>query len=184
MHMRQPADVRLLPGYTLIELMLGLALLGILLTWGVPNFVDLYQRNLIATQTQRLMGDLFHARSEAIKRNKPVVICRSQDASHCTPSSTSQADWSMGWITFVNEDEDKNRDPDEPVLRRGGTVPGPLSVQFNHWWRMTFRPNGGAGNGTFTLCDQAGNEYRITVYHSGRTRVSKSKADSSTCPAP
>lgn len=177
------ADGRLPYGYTLIELMLGLSLLGILLSWGVPNFVGLYQRNLLGGQTERLASDLYLARSEAIKRNTPVVICRSDDASNCTPSSSSRADWGIGWIAYVNDDHDKDRDPDEELLRARGALPGQISLQFNRWWRLTFRPNGRVGNGTFTLCDPDRNEHRITVFLSGRTRIDKRPMGNSRCPA-
>jgi len=178
---RSPA--RFIGAYTLIELMISLALVGILLSWGVPNFVGLFQRNLLTTQADILMSHLFYARTEAITRNLPVVICRSANASNCSQSSSSKADWSMGWLVFVNSDGDKARDPDEPVLRVGNTVPAPISVRFNQWWRITFRPNGGAGNGSFTLCDGLGNSRRITVYRSGRTRATQMVSNEEDCPA-
>lgn len=182
MHLRHSADMRLRHGFTLIELMIGLALIGILLSWGVPSFVNLYQRTLLASQTGRLASDLFHARSEAIKRNLPVVICRSEDASSCASDGSSRSDWSVGWITFANKDDDKVRDPDEDVIRIGAPVPRKLSLHFNHWWRLTFRPSGRAGNGTFTLCDAEKNQQKIVVFLSGRTRISRQRDASKGCP--
>ena len=179
---RYRADARLPHGVTLIELMVGLTLVGILLSWVVPSFIGLYQGNLLAAQTERLVSDLYHARSEAIKRNLPVVICRSDDTINCTPSARSEADWGIGWISFVNRDNDKFRDAGEQLLRVGTAVPEPVSLQFNHWWRLTFRPNGRAGNGTFTLCDPDRNQYKITVYMSGRTRISKQREAAEGCP--
>jgi len=179
---RYRADGRLPHGVTLIELMVGLTLVGILLSWGVPSFIGLYQRNLLAAQTERLASDLYHARSEAIKRNLPVVICRSIDTANCTPSSQSVADWGIGWISFVNRDNDKIRDPGEELLRVGTSVPERVSLRFNRWWRLTFRPNGRAGNGTFTLCDPDRNQYKITIYLSGRTRISKQREAVEGCP--
>lgn len=169
-------------GITLIELMVGLALVGILLSWGAPDLIGLYQRNLLSAQTERLVSDLYHARSEAIKRNLPVVVCRSDDAANCTPSSHSLSDWGIGWISFVNRDDDKFRDEGEELLRVGTSVPKRVSLQFNHWWRLTFRPNGRAGNGTFTLCDPDRNQNKITVYMSGRTRISRRREAEFGCP--
>ena len=183
MDTRHRSPARDISAYTLTELMIGLALVGILLSWGVPNFVGVFQRNLLSTQTDLLVHHLFYARTEAITRNLPVVVCRSENARNCTPSSSSKADWSMGWLVFVNTDNDKTRDPDEPILRVGNAVPAPISVHFNQWWRIKFRPNGGAGNGSFTLCDGLGNNRRITVYRSGRTRVTKINTDEEFCPA-
>lgn len=169
-------------GFTLIELMVGLTLIGILLSWGVPSFIGLYHRNLLAAHAERLTGDLHHARSEAIKRNLPVVICRSSDFSGCTSDSNSRSDWSIGWISFVNADRDKVRDDDEEILRVGESLPPQLSLHFNRWWRLTFQPDGRVGNGTFTLCDPGRNQHKLTVYLSGRIRKSAQRKASSGCP--
>ena len=182
MHLRHSADMHPLHGFTLVELMIGLTLIGILLTWGVPSFVNLYQRTQLAAQTGRLASDLYHARSEAIKRNLPVVICRSENSSSCAQGGSSHSDWGIGWITFVNKDDDKVRDPDEDVIRIGASVPKTVSLHFNRWWRLTFQPSGRAGNGTFTLCDPEQNQRKIVVFLSGRTRISRQRNASKGCP--
>ena len=169
-------------GVTLIEVMVGLTLVGILLSWGVPSFIGLYHRNLLAVHSDRVKGDLQHARSEAIKRNLPIVICRSSDARHCATDSSSESDWSIGRISFVDADRDRTRDDDEELLRVGNPVPPQLSLRFNQWWRLTFQPDGRAGNGTFTLCDPERNRHRITVYLSGRIRFSSDRNAGSACP--
>lgn len=169
-------------GITLIELMVGLALIGILLSWSVPNFIDLYHRNLLAVHSERLTGDLHHARSEAIKRNLPVVVCRSSDSASCAEDPNPRSDWSIGWISFVNADRDKVRDDGENILRVGAPVSSRLSLRFNRWWRLTFQPDGRVSNGTFTLCDPERNRHDITVYLSGRIRVSAQRNSGSGCP--
>ena len=178
----QPA--RVFRAYTLIELIISLALIAILLSWAVPRFVDTFQKNLLTTQSYRLMNDLFHARSEAIKRNLPVVICRSRDALSCEHSNKSDADWSIGWISFVNADQDKLRDSDETILRIGAAVPAQISLHFNQWWRFTFSPTGVSGSGSFTFCDKLGHHgRRITLYRSGRARISSTGPELTDCPA-
>ena len=149
---------------------------------GVPGFVDLYRRNLLSAQTERLLSDLHHARSEAIKRNRPVVVCRSEDGTTCAPTRRSLSDWGSGWISYVNLDDNKSRDAGEVLLRVGSAMPAHLSLRFNHWWRLTFKPNGRAGNGTFTLCDPDLNQHKITVYLSGRTRISRRREAPEGCP--
>jgi type IV fimbrial biogenesis protein FimT len=171
-------------GYTLAELFVGIAIAGILLAWAVPNFIDLYQRNALTTQTNRLFSHLVYTRSEAVKRNLPVVLCRSDDGSSCLRSSAAQTDWSMGWIIFVNTDDDKVRDPEETLLRAGQALPPEITLHFNQWWRVTFRPSGRSGNGSFTLCARSGHQKRITLFLSGRTRLSEPTTDECTSPQP
>jgi Tfp pilus assembly protein FimT len=164
--------------------MFSLALLGILLSLGVPAFLNIYERNLLVAETESLLGDLYHARSEAIKRNQTVVICRSKDAASCAPSDRRDADWGIGRMTFVNADSDGIRDHSETLLRVARPTPERVTLRFNHWWRITFGPDGRTGNGTFTLCDRTGNERAVTIYLSGRIRLSKRVPGDGSCPTP
>jgi type IV fimbrial biogenesis protein FimT len=72
-------------GFTLIELMVTMAVLVILITIGVPSFNDLVQNQRVKTAVSELHSSLIFARSEAIKRNAEVTITR------------NGASWSNGW---------------------------------------------------------------------------------------
>ena len=159
-------------GLTLVELLITIALIGILLSWGAPDFINLYRNNALTSQANTLLAHLMHARSEAIKSNLPAVICRSADGDNCLSSPGARADWSMGWIIFLNADEDKTRDSEEPMIRVEDKLDSSLSLQFNRWWRLTFQPTGRTSNGTFSLCGSNGKGRLITVYMSGRFRLS------------
>lgn len=171
-----------LGGITLIEILITLALIAILLAWAVPDFVGLYQRNVLTSEANTLLTHLMHTRSEAVKRNLPVVICRSEDGYSCLRSTSSRADWGVGWLIYANTDDDKVRDPAEPVIRVGNRLPSNISLHFNQWWRLTFKPTGRTSNGTFTFCDPQANSRRIIVYRSGRFRVSNPDADGTANP--
>ncbi len=171
-------------GLTLPELLIAIVLLGILLSWGAPNFIELYQRNALTTEANRLLTHLMHTRSEAIKRNLPTVICRSEDGISCVASTRARTDWGMGWLIFANSDKDKLRDETEPVIAVGARLHPALSLNFNQWWRLTFQPTGRTANGTFVLCSQNGDARLITVYRSGRFRLSNPQREGSTNPCP
>jgi len=161
------------PGFSLVEMLITLAILGLLLAAAAPAFVSMARENRLASEINLLLADIHLARLEAIKRNQDVVLCRSADGRQCTPSSGMRADWSIGWIVYVNADQDKTRDADEPLLRaREGPRPG-LRLHFNQWWRVAYHPDGSAKNGTFTLCDPRGAAHAraLTLYYTGRPRI-------------
>lgn len=61
-------------GFTLVELMITLAVMAILLTVGIPSFQSIFQSNRLATQANEMIGSINLARSEAIKRGANVTI--------------------------------------------------------------------------------------------------------------
>jgi len=111
-HMRLPRS-RSHGGYTLVEAMVVVALLGILTAVATPSFVSLMQRNRAAGEINSLIGDLQFARSEAIKRGLPVSLCTSSNGSTClgTPN------WHSGWIVFTDPAKSGSVGGAEALLR-------------------------------------------------------------------
>lgn len=66
---------RLSSGFTLIELMITLAVVVVLVTIAIPSFRDLLARNELTTTTNAWVGAITAARAEAVKRNQTVVLC-------------------------------------------------------------------------------------------------------------
>jgi len=165
-------------GFSLVEMVVTLALAGVLLASAAPSFLDLVHDHRITTQINLLVTDVHLARIEAIKRNRDVVLCRSADGQQCDRGG-ADADWSGGRIVFVNLDGDKRRDPGEPLLQVRAALPGNLSLRFNQWWRVIFHPDGGAKNGAFTLCDHRGAVHAraLILYYTGRPRIAGRRAD-------
>jgi type IV fimbrial biogenesis protein FimT len=107
--------MRLQRGFTLLELMVTLAVAAILFSVAVPGFQSMVQRNRVITYTNDFIATVNFARSEAIRTGSPVSICASSDGANCTGS------WSQGWIVFANRDGDSPAEVDaggtEPVLK-------------------------------------------------------------------
>lgn len=162
-------------GVSLPEISVALALVSLLLGMAVPELVDLVRDTRLVSGGNSLIADLHLARSTAIQRNRSVVLCRSEDQQTCARSPRARADWSMGWIVFVNRDGDDRRDPGEPLLRVSRGVGPGVSLFFNQWWRVSYHPNGRAKNGTFTLCDARGPEAAraVILYLTGRPRTAR-----------
>jgi type IV fimbrial biogenesis protein FimT len=85
-------------GFTLIELMVVVAMVAILMAVAVPSFRDATERNRVSAQINTFVSDLQLARSEAIKRGLAVSLCASSDGGSCLTSNT----WNTGWIMFVD----------------------------------------------------------------------------------
>lgn len=106
-------------GASFVELMMVVLLLGILLSIASPIFGSIIIRSKISLASSTLHAALSFARSEAIKRGKNVVICRSSNPGGVTPSCTTVVggDWGQGWIIYVDQDGDKKLNNTDQVLQ-------------------------------------------------------------------
>lgn len=87
-------------GFTLIELIVALAVAGILMGIGVPSFVEAAKNSKQSGHYQQIVGSLYLARSEAVKQTSMVTVCaRSSDTSCKTGNNV---DWNDGWLVFID----------------------------------------------------------------------------------
>ncbi|MCB1919531.1 MAG: GspH/FimT family pseudopilin [Candidatus Competibacteraceae bacterium] len=100
-------------GFTLIELIITMAIAAIVLTVGVPSFQAMMRNNRAATYTNQFMSALNLARSEAIKRGWRVVLCPGNQAG-CNGNA-----WGNGWIVFIDADANGNNFLDELTNNNG-----------------------------------------------------------------
>lgn len=80
-------------GFTLVELLITMTIVGILLSIALPSFQSFILSNRLTTQANTLIGAINLTRSEAIKRGITMSLCSSTDQATCTASS-----WESGWI--------------------------------------------------------------------------------------
>ena len=89
------------PGFTIIELMVAIAVLGVLMGIGVPGMQSFLQNSRLISQINLLSTSLAIARSEAIKRNDRVLICVSTNGMACEATGSGTT-WDDGWLVFVD----------------------------------------------------------------------------------
>lgn len=85
-------------GFTLIELMVTLAVLAIVFAIAAPSFTTMINNNRSAALGEELVTALNYARSEAVKRGSRVSVCASSDGATCSGAAT----WIQGWIVFTD----------------------------------------------------------------------------------
>lgn len=129
-------------GFTTVELMVVVGILGVLVSLAAPSFAALTERWRVVTLTDQLKATLLYARSEAIKRGGKVLVQRLPNNQNGCSSARQNSYWDCGW--FVCEDTNGNDKcgAAEPVLQRYAAPAGvQLSrtsssgevIKFNRW---------------------------------------------------
>lgn len=159
-------------GFTLIELIIVLAIASLFVTVAMPGFSHLLARNRRAVAILSLVRGLHLARSHAIMSRHYVAVCKSDGGDQC---AASPAQWDAGWIVFVNLDQDQppRVDSGESILRRHGPLDDALTVTGNRDG-FNFRPRSIRSTaGSLFVCHR-GQPYgeAIIVSVTGRVRTS------------
>lgn len=160
-------------GFTLIELMVAVAIVAILLGVGVPTWRSIVAATHSSSARESLYEATLAAGNHAMVAGNAAVLCASADGVQCSGSS----DWSHGWIAFSDANHDRTRGSDERLLRVQGALSGGVHLRGTAGrTRLVFQPMGGTpgSNVTFTLCDQRGPAKASTVVmaNNGRLRLS------------
>jgi type IV fimbrial biogenesis protein FimT len=101
-------------GVTLLELMVVIAVGGILMAIATTSYKSITLSSRISGEINGLLGDMQYARSEAINQGQDVAICVSTDGLTCANSTS----WNQGWIVFVDPTGAKAGGNAALVLRR------------------------------------------------------------------
>ena len=97
-------------GFTLIELMVAVAVVGVVVAIGMPSFGELLKNNRMVTQANTIIASLHQARSETINRGISVRI----------EPLVAGTDWSAGWqlrIDGSNPSDNDFVDTEDIVIR-------------------------------------------------------------------
>ena len=177
-----PAVFRPSFGFTLVELLIVLAIAAILTAIALPSFQDISERNRVTANVNKLVRELHLARSEAIKRKVRAVLCSSSNPEAGLP--TCSGSWTQGWILFVDTDNDQTFDNNEPLITVHNGLQSGNTLKWNNGNNIWYLPSGTTSNlgGTFTICSQDYKHARgIIISSSGRVRLSND-SDTLTCP--
>ena len=158
------------PGFTLVELIISLAIVGVLFAIVGPAFNDFLGNQSVKTVTWQLLADLNLARSEAVKRRRAVTVA-------------DDTTWSNGWsLQFVDDNVTtvnlKRYAPGTPVAIAHSD--SAVAVVFGLDGRVTAGEAAAGENYVFEICDAVGSSghvYKRKLYFSpsGRPNIEDSR---------
>lgn len=191
-------------GFTIIELMIVVTLLAVLAAFAFPSFQSFIASNRLTAESNELLSGMNLARSEAVRVQRRVVLCRAAAAdgvvnfsatNGCVTTANSEP-W-QAWAVFVDENSNGAIDGTERILRMQAIAGNALELISNDDLaaagnRIAFRPDGMArGQGSLALqtaqirvCDRSGalggSNMRVVSLVSG-SRMSIARGNDENC---
>lgn len=171
-------------GYSLIELLIVVAIIGVLAALSAPSFQDTIESANTNSQIKVMLTTLNLARSEAIKRGQDVSICASDDGADCAVD-----EWSEGWLVFVDNNGDADGDAGsvdggDEIIRVYDSLSAASTLTFTadlySYNSLGFSATG--GNQTFLLCPDSGNSANARAIDIGPSGRGRRVEDGLVCP--
>jgi len=160
-------------GFSLIELLVALAILAIALSIAAPGFGRLLEAHRLQVATQELHGALNQARTTAVLSGQPISI------------AALDGNWAHGWILFVDRNNNGVREPSERLLSTHAAlahisvIPDSTSRRYVHYTPggYSIQPGGAFHSGHFVLCTSTQSSARIVINRAGRIRRESTETD-------
>ena len=154
-------------GFTLMELLIVLAIIGILATIALPFFSGITQRAQGTAAVNDLVSSFNYARNEAITRGVLVTVCKSNNLLTCDTSTTG---WQQGWLVYFEDDVGNMK-----ILRVYDLIRGDVDIvgNFHVSNRIRYTASGfmpGVSNGTI-VTKAGGRQIDIVISNTGRIRT-------------
>ena len=158
-------------GLVLLELLVAGCVLALLSALAAPSFAAISERWKVRSAVGALSHSLYTARAEAFKRGGRVTLAKS-DLDGCV-SSSDASQWDCGWIAFVDQNENGERDNPDELLFTGQPPLGLAIIQTSKLGALKFDAWGelaGLGALSFKVCSRSAAR-TVAVSAGGRIRV-------------
>lgn len=164
-------------GFTLVELLVTMAVGGILLAIAIPGYAFLVNTSKLAAVTNDLVSAIQLARSEAVKRGTRVTVCKTDNAMVALPVCNAAANWEQGWLVFIDGGLRGVVDAGDTVLRQQDRASGAVSITASNFSTYISYKSSGVSQGLNNLATGklfvcvAGDQRDIVVNSTGRVRL-------------
>ncbi|MCY1279307.1 Type II transport protein GspH [compost metagenome] len=167
-------------GFTLIELMVVVAIAAILASLAIPSFRSLMLDNQISSATNNMLGLIHASRSEAITQHSFIRVCGSSNAASDQASySCNSNNWESGVIAFRSPDATTTTASKAALVKVIPPNAGGITLRSSG--TITFTPNGTLSSAaTLRVCDSRGTakSRAVTVNIAGLA----ASGENDTCP--
>ena len=175
--------VRPTTGFTLVELVVVVAILAAVLAIAAPPFMALVERNRALSVFHELTASLAGARVAAVRLGRPVTLCPTLDGLRCRRDLV----WDDGWMAYIDAGRTDHPVNGDAVIRhvvpsgQGIAVRGTLGRH-----RIRFQPSGWASGANISLrvCSRRAQRLlgAVIVNNAGRPRSERLEAPEGSCP--
>lgn len=171
-------QLQLITGFTLIEIMVCIAILGFLIAIAMPSFSNTITRYRISAIRDELTASLQMARSEALRRGTQIIIMR--NTANCVFDMPDSQDWHCGWRLVVDSNNNSSVNATEEVIQNIRLPTGymlghpnagsPSKIIANRWGQISPLANrfvispiatGVSDPETLTICIGSGGRIRF-----------------------
>ncbi|MEX0618382.1 MAG: GspH/FimT family pseudopilin [Pseudohongiellaceae bacterium] len=158
---------------TLIEALIVIAVMAVLIYVALPGLGAFVDNQRVSSDTNDLFTSLLLARGEAVTRNSAVSLCKIDPDSPTDCANTRP--WQSGWIAFVDQDSDGDRDAGDTILETYtgmGSNTVVTAAGFANF--VSYRPSGSTNTGgSYTVCVNSSVARNIIINATGRPRIAE-----------
>lgn len=157
-------------GFTIVEITVVLAIIGIISTYAIPGFKVSMVNNRLIGETTNMTSMLNLVRAEALRRNDYVSICPSSNGTSC-----SGTNYAIGSIIF-SDSGNTGLNASSQIIRIAGAFPN-TNDKGKGITRFTFSPTGAVNTGNLLICNPGFDSYTIKIGTDGSIKKTKNAGD-------